>query len=190
MIIEVADFITDQECFLLNQSLSQKLIGTDFGTDPFYHWIRIEEDEDLSKKFFFKSVVKKQLDYLNSHVENRNWVIEYYGFAHQTKGFPYHADAVWPEEEEHRSFGDPTPDRSNFKNYVGPWVGNYVPLRHFTTVLYLNDVEGGETDFPVLDRRIKVEKKKLAGFHCDEHHIHGVLPTTQGIRNSLIFWYQ
>jgi hypothetical protein len=54
----------------------------------------------------------------------------------------------------------------------------------------LNDnFDGGETHFPIQDVKLKPESKKLAGFYCDRDYVHGVLPTTNGVRKALIVWF-
>jgi hypothetical protein len=85
--------------------------------------------------------------------------------------------------------GDPTRDEL-YTNYEGEWIPNYASSRRFTTVLYLNDnFDGGETHFPIQDVKLKPESKKLAGFYCDRDYVHGVLPTTNGVRKALIVWF-
>ncbi len=68
---------------------------------------------------------------------------------------------------------------------------NYCPWRVFTTVLYLNDdIVGGETHFPTLDVLVTPKSKKIVGFHCDESHVHGVMPVTSGYRKAFIMWFK
>lgn len=164
--------------------------GETFGPEPFYHWINLEFDDHIFRTSFFQKILTKHFQLLNDKVEVRNWEIDYIGFAYQTKGFPYHADAVWPEKEPDRQLGEPSHDHDGYTHYKGDWVGNYVSERIFTTVLYLNTVGGGETHFPDLDVTIQPNKKRIAGFHCDEQHVHGVMPVTSGIRKALILWYK
>lgn len=190
MIIEEQNFITDYENDGLLSILGRSVKYDTFDSDPFYKWYEISKDDPLCQLQFFKNLLKKHFDLLSARVEKRTWKINYMGFAYQTAGFPYHADSVWPSNESDRYMGDPSHDHNNFIDYQGDWIPNYVPTRLFTTVLYLNTVEGGETDFPSLNLRLKPEPKKIVGFHCDEKHVHGVMPTTKGVRKAFIIWYE
>lgn len=188
MVIQKTNFISEYECKILSEELHTRLNGENFSNSPFYHWIEIPKESEFYKSPFFIKILEKQLNFLYDEVSDREWKIHYTGFAYQTKGFPYHADAVWPEHEDHRYMGDP--DIDNYLQYSGNWIPNYVPSRVFTTVNYLNDVIGGETHFPDLNITIQPKRKNMVGFHCDEYHIHGVLPVTKGIRETLIFWFE
>lgn len=190
MVIEEKDFISEDECQLLLSIMNDKLSDKTFHHSNFYHWENLTISKDAPESLFLQDILQKHIDFLNTKVEKRDWVVEYCGFAYQTKGFPYHADAVWPTDEKDRNLGDPNHDHDGFTKYDGEWIPNYVPTRLFTTVLYLNQVVGGETDFPTLNLRVKPETKKLLGFHCDENHVHGVLPTTKGVRKAFIVWYE
>ena len=189
MIIQNPNFITDEEKDNLLSLLNLKIQGETFYNLNFYHWIEINKT-DYSENRFIEKILSKHIDHLNKTVEKRNWKVEYCGFAYQTQGFAYHADAVWPSQELDRNLGTPKNDGSGFIHYEGDWVPNYVPERYFTTVLFLNEVVGGETHFPNLDIKLVPEPKKLIGFHCDENHIHGVMPTTKGVRKTFIVWFE
>jgi len=156
---------------------------------PFYEWTTIRTEDLIYSTGFFQNIIYRQINLLNSKVKERDWVINYVGFAFQTDGFPYHADNSYPEDLEDRNMGTPDSQGNGFVYPKSKWIPNYVPTRIFTTVTYLNEVEGGGTHFPILNLYVKTEAKKLLGFHCDYDHIHGVLPTTNGIRKALIFWF-
>jgi len=188
MVIQKTNFITDYECKTLSEELHRRLEKESFGVEPFYHWIELPKESEFFLSPFFRKILEKQMNFLYEEVSNRDWKIHYVGFAYQTKGFPYHADAVWPEDEKNRYMGDP--DLDHYHAYEGTWIPNYVPSRVFTSVTYLNDVVGGETHFPDLEISISPSRKNMVGFHCDEKHIHGVLPVSQGVRETLIFWFE
>lgn len=190
MIIEEQNFISDFEHNGLLSILDKYVQDETFDSDVFYKWYQISSVDPLRELVFFDKLIKKHFDLLSNRVQKRRWKINYMGFAYQTAGFPYHADSMWPTNDSDRYLGDPSHNENNFINYQGEWIPNYVPSRLFTTVLYLNQVEGGETDFPSLNIRLHPEPKKVVGFHCDEKHIHGVMPTTNGIRKTLIIWYE
>ena len=190
MIIEEQNFISDFEHNGLLSILDRYVQDETFDNNVFYKWYEISTNDPLRKLKFIENLVKKHFELLSKKVEKRTWKINYMGFAYQTAGFPYHADSMWPADDSDRYLGDPSHNDNNFINYEGEWVPNYVPTRLFTTVLYLNQVEGGETDFPALGIRLTPEPKKIVGFHCDENHIHGVMPTTFGVRKAFIIWYE
>ena len=190
MIIQLENFITDYECDILSNMIDSLVADEKFGSDPFYHWINLELEDPLLSFPFFRKILDKHFDMLNEKVGKRDWDLDYIGFAYQTKGFPYHADAVWPKEENDRQLGDPSHTHDDYTYYKGEWVENYSSKRVFTTVLYLNNVGGGETHFPDQNITVQPNKKKIVGFHCDENHVHGVMPVTSGIRKAFILWYK
>ena len=190
MIIQLEDFITDYECEFLSNKIDSLVVNEKFGPDPFYHWINLDYDDPLFSTPFFQKLIAKHFQFLNEKVDKRDWDIDYIGFAYQTKGFPYHADAVWPENETDRQLGEPSHDHDGYTHYKGDWVDNYAHQRLFTTVLYLNNVSGGETHFPDHNITVQPNKKRIVGFHCDEKHVHGVMPVTSGIRKALILWFK
>lgn len=184
-----------QENDFLNYYESQYLIGLLYNElgdyspeEPFYKWINTTEESYYYHNFVFSKILLRHFQFVKKHT-GLNLSLDYLGFAYQTKGFPYHADAVWPENEVDRNLGNPEIEK--YKNYNGLWVPNYVPERKFTTVLYLNDdFNGGETHFPTLDILVKPESRKIVGFDCDEKHVHGVMPVTNGIRSAFICWFK
>lgn len=190
MIIQHPNFINDYELKGLVNHLEVLVRTETFDNEPFYHWIKVEDEKSTYQIDFLRSTIHRHLEYLNDFIEKRDWKINYMGFAYQTAGFPYHADAFWPKTESQRELGNPSHSKNTFTGYEGEWEPNYVPERIFTTVLYLNDVIGGETDFPTFKARVRPQTKKLLGFHCDEKHIHGVLPTIEGIRKTFIMWFE
>lgn len=191
MVVQKQNFISDYERDFLLSEIDNNIKDLEFGPEPFYHWINIGVNNPKLSTLFYRQLIQKQIDFLNETVEVRNWEIDYIGFAYQTKGFDYHADSVWPENPDSRSLGTPDHHHDNFSHYDGTWVDNYCPWRVFTTVLYLNDdIVGGETHFPTLDILVTPKSKKIVGFHCDESHVHGVMPVTSGYRKAFIMWFK
>ena len=159
-------------------------------SEIFYKWIQIDSDDKIFDDLNFLKIFNKNLLFAKRNFDTK-LTISYLGFAFQNKGFDYHADSVWPENENDRNLGYPTHDGNGYKDYKGDWVPNYVPTRKYTTVLYLNDdFEGGETHFPTLDVLVKPQKNKIVGFGCDEKHVHGVMPTINGLRKAFICWFE
>ena len=191
MVIQKQDFISDYERDFLLGEIENNIKDLKFGSNPFYHWINLDVTDPILSTLHYKKLIEKHFKFLNESIEVRDWEIDYIGFAYQTKGFDYHADAVWPENPESRSLGTPDHHHDNFSHYDGEWVDNYCPWRVFTTVLYLNDdIVGGETHFPTLDILVTPKSKKIVGFHCDESHVHGVMPVTSGYRKAFIMWFK
>lgn len=189
MIIQEQNFLTEYELKNLLEIMDYKLQGFQTPKHKFYEWITIDPEEPIYNTVFFKTIIKKQIDFLNKKVEKRNWLVNYVGFAYQTEGYVYHADNTYSEDPDDRYMGTPNENGEGFIEPKGPWIPNYVPTRIFTTVTYLNHVEGGGTHFPTHNLMVLPEPKKILGFHCDKEHIHGVTPTSKGIRKALIFWF-
>lgn len=158
--------------------------------DSFYEWYEISKQDEIFKSPIFLRIFNRTLFFARDCYGSK-LNLDYFGFAYQTKGFDYHADSVWPENPDMRSMGVPSKENNTYSNYEGNWIPNYVPTRKFTTVLYLNEeFEGGETHFPTLDILVKPDKNKILGFGCDEKYVHGVMPTTGGIRKAFICWFE
>jgi hypothetical protein len=189
MIVQEQNFLTEYELKNLLEIMDYKLSYFKIPDYSFYEWCAINPEDPIYGTVFFQSIIKKQLYFLNERIEKRDWKINYVGFAYQTEGYIYHADNTYSENEEDRYMGTPDENGEGFIEPRGVWIPNYVPTRIFTTVTYLNEVEGGGTHFPTHDLMVLPESKKLLGFHCDKDHIHGVTPTIRGIRKALIFWF-
>lgn len=188
MVTEISNFITEDERLLLLEELTSRLDSSKIVDDPFYIWdnIKVEDLDTLDP--IYNKILSRQYRVIKLETGLTDLGLDYVGFAIQTKAFPYHADAVWPKNEEDRFLGWPGQD--GYKHYDGEWIGNYVENRVYTTVLYLNDnFDGGETDFPMLGKSYTPESKKLVGFYCDEKHVHGVMPVENGIRKAFICWF-
>jgi hypothetical protein len=184
------NFITDSENLFLLNEMNSKLKISSSREGEFYEWYEIDEKDTILNSLEFMRILNRHLLFSKNSF-GQNLKLHYVGFANQTKGFDYHADSVWPEEEEKRNLGTPSNQQNNFLDYKGNWIPNYVPTRKFTTVLYLNDdFEGGETHFPTLEVLVKPEKNKIVGFGCDEKYVHGVMPTSGGIRKAFICWFE
>lgn len=184
------NFINDSENSFLISEMDSRIITSQLRDREFYEWYEIGLDDKLFNSVEFLRIFNRNLFFAKDNF-GTNLKVHYLGFAYQTKGFDYHADSVWPEEEQHRALGSPSNDDNKFRNYNGNWIPNYVPTRKYTTVLYLNDgFDGGETHFPTLDILVKPEKNKIVGFGCDEKYVHGVMPTKGGIRRAFICWFE
>lgn len=189
MIVDKENFINDEENSILLDFLNKESSKIEITEDPFYVWIDLKKTEHINHPFILRVI--NRLQFFSHQNTGKNYKVSYLGFAYQTRGFDYHADSVWPENADDRSLGTPENGKNTYKNYDGNWVPNYVPDRKFTTVLYLNDdIIGGETHFPTLNVTINPKKNKIVGFECDEHHIHGVMPTEHGIRKTFIAWFE
>lgn len=190
MVSEKKDFITDEENSILFNLLEKRIEPYEIVGGDFYIWKEISKKDKCFQNLFFLRIFNRNLLFARNQF-GQNLNINYMGFAVQKRGFDYHADSVWPEEEEHRSLGLPGSHGEGYKNYNGKWIPNYVPNRKYTTVLYLNeDIIGGETHFPTLEIFVKPQKNKIIGFGCDENYIHGVMPTTEGVRKAFICWFE
>lgn len=120
--------------------------------------------------------------------------VQYSGIAISSKGFNYHADAIWPAEEDKRFMGTPTETQGDYSTFIDrandEWVPNYVPSRFYTSVLYLNaDFEGGHTIFPQHNIDVKPRQGRFVAFPCGRDHIHGVRPS-KGYRFVFNTWYE
>jgi hypothetical protein len=188
MVTDIDNFITEEERLQLLEELSNGLDTSKITEDEFYIWDNLEVDELENLNPIFKKILDRQYKLIEIEEGLTDLKLDYFGFATQTRAFPYHADSVWPKEEKDRFLG--WPGRDGYTFYQGEWISNYVERRIYTTVLYLNDnFEGGETHFPVLDELYKPKSKKLVGFYCDENHVHGVFPVKNGIRKAFICWF-
>ena len=190
MIIQNEHFISDDENESLLKELEFRFSELVVEPEPFYFWVDLKNDTSITKNPLFLRVYNRLLQLVKKET-GESLRMSYFGFAIQTKGFDYHADSVWPENASDRNLGTPQINENTYKNYSGLWIPNYVPDRKFTTVLYLNDnINGGETHFPTQQLLVKPQKNKVVGFECDENHVHGVMPTTQGVRKAFISWYE
>lgn len=190
MVNIVENFISDSENDYLSGVLDSKLKNFIPESEVFYKWFEIDLKDKLFDDLNFLRIFNKNLSFAKEHFDTK-LSIHYLGFAYQNKGFDYHADSVWPENQDDRFLGYPTLDGIGYKNYQGNWIPNYVPTRKYTTVLYLNEnFDGGETHFPTLDTLVKPKKNKIAGFGCSEKYVHGVMPTTNGLRKAFICWFE
>jgi prolyl 4-hydroxylase len=81
------------------------------------------------------------------------------------------------------------------ENYYGEQIDRG-GQRIFTTLIYLNDTFlGGETDFPLLSKKIKPETGKLVVWsnidengECDHDSLHAGLPVLEGTKYIAVFW--
>jgi predicted 2-oxoglutarate/Fe(II)-dependent dioxygenase YbiX len=79
------------------------------------------------------------------------------------------------------------PHADNIHPHGGP---NDTPHRSFSSIIYLNDdYEGGETFFPGLGFRLKVEAGALIAFGAGHNYVHGVTPVTKGLRYTYAGWF-
>jgi hypothetical protein len=120
--------------------------------------------------------------------------MQYSGIAISSKGFNYHADAVWPADEDKRFMGTPTEAQGDYSTFIDrsndEWVPNYVPARFYTSVLYLNaDFQGGHTIFPQHNIDVTPRQGRFVAFPCGREHIHGVRPS-RGYRFAFNTWYE
>jgi len=190
MVSEKYNFISESEKNFLLNTLEDKIRDEIITDDNFYIWKEISVDDRCSGHPIFISIMNRTISFAQEKF-GQNLKLHYFGFAIQKRGFDYHADSVWPELSEDRFLGIPETNKNNYINYSGIWVPNPLPTRKFTTVLYLNDdIVGGETHFPTLDVLVKPVKNKVVGFGCDEKFVHGVMPTTSGIRKTFICWFE
>lgn len=61
--------------------------------------------------------------------------------------------------------------------------------RDYSVILYLNeDYEGGQIRFTKFDQTLQPEPGMLLAFPSDHRYTHAVLPTTRGIRYSIVSW--
>jgi hypothetical protein len=188
MVTDIDNFITEEERLQLLEELSNGLDTSKITEDEFYIWDNLEVDELENLNPIFKKILDRQYKLIEIEEGLTDLKLDYFGFATQTRAFPYHADSVWPKEEKDRFLG--WPGRDGYTFYQGEWISNYVERRIYTTVLYLNDnFEGGETHFPIQDVTIEPESKKIVGFYCDKEYVHGVFPTTEGSRKAFIVWF-
>lgn len=184
------NFIDDSENSFLLSFFEEKSNKNLSPTESFYDWYEISKQDEIFKSPIFLRIYNRNLFFARDCYGSK-LSLDYFGFAYQTKGFDYHADSVWPENPNKRSMGYPSKENNTYTKYDGTWVPNYVPTRKFTTVLYLNEgFDGGETHFPTLDILVKPEKNKIVGFGCNEKYVHGVIPTTNGIRKAFICWFE
>jgi hypothetical protein len=189
MVINQPNFISDSELKQFVEDLEFLTSQDVIEDDVFYKWYLLDHTKLETYHPYYSLVLERMKNKIRRVTGLKGIDINYFGFAYQTKGFPYHADNEWPIESRNRNLGDPTRDEL-YTNYEGEWIPNYASSRRFTTVLYLNDnFDGGETHFPIQDVKLKPESKKLAGFYCDRDYVHGVLPTTNGVRKALIVWF-
>ena len=188
MVTDIDNFITEEERLQLLEELNNGLDTSKITDDEFYIWDNLEVDELENLNPIFKKILDRQYKLIEIEEGLTDLKLDYFGFATQTRAFPYHADSVWPKEEKDRFLG--WPGRDGYTFYQGEWISNYVERRIYTTVLYLNDnFEGGETHFPIQDVTIEPESKKIVGFYCDKEYVHGVFPTTEGSRKAFIVWF-
>lgn len=188
MVTEIINFITEDERLSLLEELTSRLDSSKIVEEPFYIWDNIKVQDLHKLNPIYNKILDRQYRTIKVETGLTDLGLDYVGFAIQTKPFAYHADAVWPKNEEDRFLGWPGQD--GYKYYDGEWIKNYASDRVYTTVLYLNDnFDGGETHFPVLDESYTPESKKLVGFYCDNKHVHGVMPVVNGIRKAFICWF-
>lgn len=190
MVSEKSNFISEGENNFLSKTLEEKIKDEVISDDDFYIWKEISVDDKCSGHPIFISILNRLISFSKQQF-GQTLKLHYFGFAYQKRGFDYHADSVWPEEFKDRFLGLPDTNGNNYTNYSGKWIPNPLPTRKFTTVLYLNDdIEGGETHFPTLNVLVRPQKNKVVGFGCDEKFVHGVMPTTSGIRKVFICWFE
>ncbi len=131
---------------------------------------------------------------MESELSLPKFKVQYSGIAISSKGFNYHADAVWPAEEDKRFMGTPNETQGDYSTYIDrtadEWIPNYVPRRFYTSVLYLNsDFQGGHTIFPQHNLDVSPRQGRFVAFPCGKEHIHGVRPS-KGYRFVFNTWYE
>ena len=93
--------------------------------------------------------------------------------------------------EEYKHHWDQFRTDNKYWNYAKKTGGQ----RKFSILIYLNNVEeGGETDYPYLDLKVKPEIGKMVihtnmvGDECIEESYHGALPVIKGEKWVLVNW--
>jgi len=189
MVLLQKNFINNYELNFFLKEINSFIQSDEIQENNFYRWYNLNPSDLESLHPYYSLVIERITKKVESITSMKDLTIDYFGFAHQTKGFPYHADNEWPIKMDDSNLGDPTFGET-YTHYQGDWVPNYASIRRFTTVLYLNDYfEGGETHFPIQDVTIEPESKKIVGFYCDKEYVHGVFPTTEGSRKAFIVWF-
>lgn len=80
-----------------------------------------------------------------------------------------------------------SPHADNVEPHGAP---NTTPHRSYSSIIYLNDdYEGGETFFPGLGFRLKVEAGALVAFGASHNYVHGVTTVTKGLRYTYAGWF-
>ena len=102
MVTEISNFITEDERLLLLEELTSRLDSSKIVEEPFYIWdnIKVEDLDTLNP--IYNKILDRQYKTIKLETGLSDLDLDYVGFAIQTKAFPYHADAVWPKNEEDR----------------------------------------------------------------------------------------
>lgn len=170
-------------------------------TPDVYIWNQIYSQQNGSALKFttLAREVVEQIQYrilqaLYDTLELPTLKIDFNGIAVSSRGFDYHADAMWPEIESHRYMGSPTAIHGDYSTYIDytaeTWVPNYVANRFYTTVLYLNSgFNGGQTIFPHYGLDVVPRVGRMVAFPCTKDYVHAVRPTT-GYRMVFNTWYE
>jgi 2OG-Fe(II) oxygenase superfamily len=198
----VSDFITTLErnfvkSLALEDKWSEEKNNRNDEQGRWYRWRSLQDMYLGKEKDYRAKYVKEIQDRAVTLVQEQfpelgklkvNWC----GVSAQTAPFVYHADCEYPEVESERDLG--MPEATGYNTYKKPtskWIPNYVPTRVYTSVIYLNDnFNGGETIMPDHAFDVKPVNGLLFGFPCDRNYVHGVRPTTNGIRYAFTSWYE
>lgn len=200
-ILIVDEFLTLSEIkyitsLVLENKWSNEKNNTDNLDGTWYRWrdlngMYYDKERDY-RSMYVKDIQNRIMKFCEEQLPHyANLKMDYVGVAAQTAGFTYHADAEYPELESERDLGMPDTCTFNYNKPSSKYIENYCPHRVYTAICYLNDnIIGGETVLPDYEINVQPKAGRIVAFPSSSEYIHGVRPTTQGIRYTFTAWYR